>query len=250
MRTAYRATGGSSPLTRGKLGSPPRRFSACRLIPAHAGKTLSQGFQRVPRRAHPRSRGENALSPPQGYPHTGSSPLTRGKPKLTAEDRQAARLIPAHAGKTGASPQPPPSSAAHPRSRGENLGLVIAIVGAPGSSPLTRGKPRPLRTPLAARRLIPAHAGKTGLAVLVQHEERAHPRSRGENRTRSAPATPTSGSSPLTRGKRGGEVGLPIGARLIPAHAGKTRVQGDRALHGGAHPRSRGENHGIDPARD
>ena len=50
------------------------------------------------------------------------------------------------------------------------------------------------------------------------------------------------GSSPLTRGKRRGKVRLPIGARLIPAHAGKTLVPGHRIGAQMAHPRSRGEN--------
>ena len=50
------------------------------------------------------------------------------------------------------------------------------------------------------------------------------------------------GSSPLTRGKRGHHAPLENRQRLIPAHAGKTRitVAGFRRLK--AHPRSRGEN--------
>ena len=51
--------GGSSPLTRGKRGSPPMRLFRTRLIPAHAGKTRWVG------------RSRQALG--------GSSPLTRGK---------------------------------------------------------------------------------------------------------------------------------------------------------------------------
>ena len=52
--------------------------------------------------------------------------------------------------------------------------------------------------------------------------EEAHPRSRGENGTRSDLAYVIEGSSPLTRGKPplDGEMGEVLG--LIPAHAGKT----------------------------
>ena len=51
---------------------------------------------------------------------------------------------------------------------------------------------------------------------------RAHPRSRGENRTVRASGAHTSGSSPLTRGKQRGIPQRLNRPRLIPAHAGKT----------------------------
>ena len=51
-----------------------------------------------------------------------------------------------------------------------------------------------------------------------------------------------SGSSPLTRGKRRDVAGRRRGARLIPAHAGKTRGIHEGRPHAWAHPRSRGEN--------
>ena len=51
-----------------------------------------------------------------------------------------------------------------------------------------------------------------------------------------------SGSSPLTRGKRGSGKEAPEAAGLIPAHAGKTPTHSCRRQKRGAHPRSRGEN--------
>ena len=50
------------------------------------------------------------------------------------------------------------------------------------------------------------------------------------------------GSSPLTRGKLFHGVRLFRHCRLIPAHAGKTRLTGGHAWYHEAHPRSRGEN--------
>ena len=50
---------GSSPLTRGKLGLSVSFVSLCRLIPAHAGKTVLHVMPPWSWRAHPRSRGEN-----------------------------------------------------------------------------------------------------------------------------------------------------------------------------------------------
>ena len=51
--------GGSSPLTRGKLGCEDRLPGTSRLIPAHAGKTSPRSGTASLPSAHPRSRGEN-----------------------------------------------------------------------------------------------------------------------------------------------------------------------------------------------
>ena len=173
---------GSSPLTRGKLVRSLDRNPDHGLIPAHAGKT-SRGLPSSSRAAaHPRSRGENHghVSRPRG--ELGSSPLTRGKPVIEIITSGAARLIPAHAGKTAAGRQDTRRSRAHPRSRGENFASVVPIVLAGGSSPLTRGKLGVERGDRFACRLIPAHAGKTPGSSKARQSSRAHPRSRGENR--------------------------------------------------------------------
>ena len=73
------------------------------------------------------------------------------------------RLIPAHAGKTGYDCRWAVVRAAHPRSRGENVGRSPPVGSRSGSSPLTRGKPTPGFSYITANRLIPAHAGKTKL---------------------------------------------------------------------------------------
>ena len=70
------------------------------LIPAHAGKTSQAAQFATTLVAHPRSRGENARQDKGRGPHRGSSPLTRGKLKVTLRANVADWLIPAHAGKT------------------------------------------------------------------------------------------------------------------------------------------------------
>ena len=50
---------GSSPLTRGKRWPEAAQCTDEGLIPAHAGKTATLSGDPYPRRAHPRSRGEN-----------------------------------------------------------------------------------------------------------------------------------------------------------------------------------------------
>ena len=72
---------------------------------------------------------------------------------------------------------------------------------------------------------------------------RAHPRSRGENCPCGGVHRVSSGSSPLTRGKRGRRSRRRQIHGLIPAHAGKTRVGGLITRRTRAHPRSRGENY-------
>ena len=241
MRSGVRACG-SSPLTRGKRGCVPGLPSRDGLIPAHAGKTANETNVKAYYEAHPRSRGENDLSAVTDENLLGSSPLTRGKLKLTTYVLPANRLIPAHAGKTLPGEWPHLPCGAHPRSRGENFSHVIRISPSAGSSPLTRGK-RPHDSGLLHDgRLIPAHAGKTSWRSSVPPELPAHPRSRGENTTMKLATKLGRGSSPLTRGKPPRNSQYLSIFRLIPAHAGKTRRTSRDVITPWAHPRSRGEN--------
>ena len=153
---------------------------------------------------------------------SGSSPLTRGKPPRRVRAYSRARLIPAHAGKTGRGRRACTCWWAHPRSRGENPSAARPAKASGGSSPLTRGKLRVDKRQWVHRRLIPAHAGKTGHHRESHVARPAHPRSRGENLARASLRMRRRGSSPLTRGKR-----------RRPLRTRHTRV---------AHPRSRGEN--------
>ena len=138
---------GSSPLTRGKPSRSRSSVFSVRLIPAHAGKTGEGVEAGGGVGAHPRSRGENSggCDPPQ-LPR-GSSPLTRGKRRSDDHRLPERRLIPAHAGKTAPGGRTESLPRAHPRSRGENVYQAVKSSGMRGSSPLTRGKPRPCRPP-------------------------------------------------------------------------------------------------------
>ena len=111
-----------------------------------------------------------------------------------------------------------------------------------GSSPLTRGKHRCRAGSRRVRRLIPAHAGKTGERCRSLRCRPAHPRSRGENSANAESGFNVAGSSPLTRGKPVSGDRAHEGRRLIPAHAGKTASTVAICPALAAHPRSRGEN--------
>ena len=192
--------------------------------------------------AHPRSRGENDSSFAFFPKNCGSSPLTRGKLRRHRRRVRRERLIPAHAGKTGRAGQRVAGLPAHPRSRGENADHDRPANRSTGSSPLTRGKPDGLSPLSSAARLIPAHAGKTDPPIDCRSRRTAHPRSRGENRSRRSSPSSRRGSSPLTRGKRRGRTTPGRPPRLIPAHAGKTPNEFTHYSSVTAHPRSRGEN--------
>ena len=171
----------------------------------------------------------------------GSSPLTRGKQAASRGCCVAARLIPAHAGKTPPRSGASQSAPAHPRSQEENWICWRSRSTAIGSSPLTRGKLRSSGRATIRAGFIPTHAGKTTKRSCPLSGAPAHPRSRGENHSFREGNTRTQGSSPLTRGKHeyrshvGGESGL------IPAHAGKTPGHRGRSTPERAHPRSRRE---------
>ena len=233
---------GSSPLTRGKRIAKIAKRALGRLIPAHAGKTISSSRMYQNDAAHPRSRGENLSVRSPVASDSGSSPLTRGKPSHQARRNRGPGLIPAHAGKTRCLSRSTKCLRAHPRSRGENQIDSSAGNKLPGSSPLTRGKLLldPEEVPIEG--LIPAHAGKTRPPACQGPEWAAHPRSRGENRQERSRLSCVDGSSPLTRGKPA-DCRVPLDTqRLIPAHAGKTRSPPGPQPWRPAHPRSRGEN--------
>ena len=178
----------------------------------------------------------------------GSSPLTRGKQGHLHALAGQAGLIPAHAGKTCPHHLGSPRTKAHPRSRGENTADDALTAQPAGSSPLTRGKRPDADGGGSAKRLIPAHAGKTVQPATSEQIDAAHPRSRGENVIVSVLADTKKGSSPLTRGKP--HSGRPQGRLrgLIPAHAGKTSSASIGRWSPWAHPRSRGENHALERA--
>ena len=120
---------GSSPLTRGKRIAKIAKRALGRLIPAHAGKTISSSRMYQNDAAHPRSRGENGDALIAAVNPTGSSPLTRGKLIAYTHALRQVRLIPAHAGKTRTDQSIVLVHSAHPRSRGENLRLAASSRG-------------------------------------------------------------------------------------------------------------------------
>ncbi len=152
---------GSSPLARGGHNLGALTHGECRLIPARAGRTFSEGSVFAHWLAHPRSRGADVLGVVPVGCFLGSSPLARGGLVPGSVLRADRRLIPARAGRTLSTHPNPPSTGAHPRSRGADERQLMDIVNRSGSSPLARGGLETDRDLPWRPRLIPARAGRT-----------------------------------------------------------------------------------------
>ena len=111
-----------------------------------------------------------------------------------------------------------------------------------GSSPLTRGALGGIPSRGRSRRIIPAHAGSTACHECGNGRRPDHPRSRGEHGVEFGGLGAAPGSSPLTRGAQGCYPFLAGQGRIIPAHAGSTRLLPLLGRPRPDHPRSRGEH--------
>ena len=109
-----------------------------------------------------------------------------------------------------------------------------------GSSPLARGLHDHALALLGVHGIIPARAGFTEVGAFDIAAGEDHPRSRGVYLRGGECRHCFAGSSPLARGLRGPQVGVPVRARIIPARAGFTCEGESVAIALPDHPRSRG----------
>ena len=238
----WSASRGSSPRVRGKPDAWVFTHCSQRLIPARAGKTSPMRWGPAPQTAHPRACGENPNPTGSTWYPPGSSPRVRGKPRDVDRAPQAARLIPARAGKTDHIILVVDTHWAHPRACGENTPFEALTLSSHGSSPRVRGKPLVGDDVRDRGRLIPARAGKTQWVSPARSAPAAHPRACGENQVPVEIPLEKDGSSPRVRGKRRADDDAGDDAGLIPARAGKTSTHTFPWNSSAAHPRACGEN--------
>ena len=100
LKTYRSMQAGSPPRMRGKHRLPVNRKRDVGITPADAGKTILRVVADKPKGDHPRGCGENLLYHHCPYMSIGSPPRMRGKPMLSKQDLDAARITPADAGKT------------------------------------------------------------------------------------------------------------------------------------------------------
>ena len=170
----------------------------------------------------------------------GSSPLARGLHPGKIENYIVARIIPARAGFTSASPSPSSPIGDHPRSRGVYAAKAAIAHGASGSSPLARGLQQVAHGGGPVSRIIPARAGFTQMSGVRGGLGGDHPRSRGVYDAAADDAPAIAGSSPLARGLRGRLRRRDRKVGIIPARAGFTPVIRMMTRPSWDHPRSRG----------
>ena len=217
---AAQTSRGSSPRMR---GTPRRReidYSDRRIIPAHAGNSLTPLWGAPPtriipahagnsrqhdgcRRAwtdHPRACGElnAATNLPAGL--SGSSPRMRGTPTGVTATKGFDRIIPAHAGNSARRQARQPRRPDHPRACGELAGGSLNGLHVLGSSPRMRGTPARMGECRAQRRIIPAHAGNSPAVTLLAFSSTDHPRACGELASSDPIGVQLDGSSPRMRG--------------------------------------------------
>ena len=105
-----------------------------------------------------------------------------------------------------------------------------------------RGKPFYPVSDFSFRRIIPAHAGQTGVSCMIRPPSTDHPRACGANMDGSWGPQCWDGSSPRMRGKPV-DVGLwRVRLRIIPAHAGQTTSNALAPSEVPDHPRACGAN--------
>ena len=225
-----------------------RCLGVLRIIPAYAGSTGVPESEMLRAADHPRIRGEHNPRNCSTVAVNGSSPHTRGAPKLTRWTGRQWRIIPAYAGSTLACRESSREGPDHPRIRGEHVVQDEIPDRDTGSSPHTRGAPE-LPDRIAHRAgIIPAYAGSTPAGRFSSRRGRDHPRIRGEHLERLLDPGGFGGSSPHTRGaqKLRDTVSGPRG--IIPAYAGSTRCARGRRARRPDHPRIRGEHLGVGDA--
>ena len=131
---------------------------------------------------------------------------------------------------------------AHPRMRGDHAVAAVAAGAWWGPPPHARGSQRVGRPPGRVARPTPACAGITPARSVSPVVLTAHPRMRGDHRSRQVVMLRESGPPPHARGSQVGDAGDGGGARPTPACAGITRRVGRGCRLHGAHPRMRGDH--------
>ncbi len=91
-------------------------------------------------------------------------------------------------------------------------------------------------------RIIPAHAGQTHPKTRFPAPPSDHPRACGANSVLENFSSPLIGSSPRMRGKLSATSYISCTSRIIPAHAGQTRIFYTDDTQNSDHPRACGAN--------
>ena len=168
--------------------------------------------------------GENFVPPTFSLVDLGSPPRVRGKPVEKRLTELRKRITPACAGKTAPHARRTHDRRDHPRVCGENARTMPPQTAVPGSPPRVRGKRVIQLLKIWQQRITPACAGKTPHIAPLEASGQDHPRVCGENGKTYKVEGAEMGSPPRVRGKLSAVQLRPLGERITPACAGKTRL--------------------------
>ena len=233
---------GSSPRMRGTRVLIQRLIGLYRIIPAHAGNTISVPASSLTGGDHPRACGEHGVHMTPLMSLRGSSPRMRGTPYIECSCLNGTGIIPAHAGNTYENGCTVVKYRDHPRACGEHRKPLTRHVTPQGSSPRMRGTLDVQQTAAGGVGIIPAHAGNTQPLPLGHPVLRDHPRACGEHTSSLFSTSACRGSSPRMRGTLIPSFRRPVLMRIIPAHAGNTGGVNNYNNPTRDHPRACGEH--------
>ena len=194
-------------------------------------------------------RGEDRLRRLRQEFLAGSPPHARGRPICEDVGVGRSRITPACAGKTPGGKTRYSCPKDHPRMRGEDKSPSELSGRASGSPPHARGRPGGFALGSVEERITPACAGKTERGRSSNPRRSDHPRMRGEDRVSIVCGMRGLGSPPHARGRLGEETTSMGGTRITPACAGKTNGCWTQQCRWRDHPRMRGEDRCLTPAR-
>ena len=226
---------------RGTRGEPRLSQAIRRIIPAHAGNSTCSHARATGSTDHPRACGELEVLAGGAVGESGSSPRMRGTLVRPSPSASCLRIIPAHAGNSGALRSEWRRWPDHPRACGELDPRRPAREPHGGSSPRMRGTRAVGPERGWPHRIIPAHAGNSWCATPTARFATDHPRACGELLHEVISLNMQYGSSPRMRGTPRRDREPSRSHRIIPAHAGNSSKLARTARHVADHPRACGE---------
>ena len=212
---------GLSPRVRGNRAVKEHRLMDKRSIPASAGEPIGSRAQTDTSGVYPRECGGTRPRRWKGGMDSGLSPRVRGNRSLTAQEREAARSIPASAGEPLLRERICRHDKVYPRECGGTSSSISSSRNVVGLSPRVRGNRGCLCYLFLVCRSIPASAGEPRQSYHHHKTPTVYPRECGgtiwvENNRQDA-----YGLSPRVRGNPSYRKGGRILSWSIPASAGE-----------------------------
>ena len=150
-------------------------------------------------------------------------------------------ITPARAGKRDYLDKLPMLCRDHPRACGEKGKALPILLHRSGSPPRVRGKEGRAHDNALGGGITPARAGKSVNYLLIDVQNRDHPRACGEKGRQCNYPACAEGSPPRVRGKVYRDPTLGIDFGITPARAGKSNLRHGLRLCYRDHPRACGE---------